>query len=207
MNKSQKEPVSTQGSSRQKKFRITNPDLNPFKNTRYESACLSQIDFDEQQADIISQWLSNPHDFLYIYSDPGVGKTHLTAAITNYFYDLDLPIYYVNEEKLFSELKALMNGGSVEWKMETVKDSPFLILDDIGCSRSDNEEKGMTIWQKDILFQIIDHRYTKRLPTILVSNYALNELKDIFHERLVSRLESTENITIKLKGHDRRKSA
>lgn len=188
-----------------RRFRITDPNLSPFKNTRFEEASLSKLDLDEEQAEQISQWLYDPTNFCYIYSSPGYGKTYLCAAVVNHFYERDIPAYYINEEKLFSDLRGLMKDNNVEWRMETIKDAFFLILDDVGSSRSDNEDQRMTIWQKDILFQIIDYRYSKNLATLIISNYSPQDLTSVFHERMVSRLTASENLIIKIKGFDRRK--
>jgi DNA replication protein DnaC len=61
---------------------------------------------------------------------------------------------------------------------ETVKASPLLILDDLGTQSS-------TPWAQEKLFQIMNHRYTANLPTVITTNEPIGHLD----ERLRARLE------------------
>ena len=61
--------------------------------------------------------------------------------------------------------------------METIREIPLLILDDLGAHNS-------TPWAQEKLFQIINHRYNNRLPTVVTTNQRLEELDP----RIASRL-------------------
>jgi len=63
---------------------------------------------------------------------------------------------------------------------ESIRTSPILILDDLGAHSS-------TPWAEEKLFQLINHRYNHRLPTVITTNLTMDEL-DRLDERLASRL-------------------
>jgi DNA replication protein DnaC len=58
-----------------------------------------------------------------------------------------------------------------------VKEAPLLILDDLGTQSS-------TPWAQEKLFQLINHRYTAQLPTVVTTNLPLEELGERLRTRL-----------------------
>jgi DNA replication protein DnaC len=62
-------------------------------------------------------------------------------------------------------------------RFSQIQDAPLLVLDDLGTQSS-------TPWAQEKLFQILNHRYNTRLPTVITSNYSPEEI-DL---RLRSRL-------------------
>ena len=181
--------------------------INPFTNSIYEKACLSQIDFDEQQTEVLQKWLENPNNILFIYSPPGVGKTHFSAAITNMRFSQKRYCWYMSENDLFKKLRAcIADDGDYSTLLNMMCENEFLILDDLGSTRSQSADKsGMTEWQKEVLFTYVDNRVSSGLPTVITSNYSIADLGQIFHERFTSRLGASKNIIMKLKGSDKRK--
>ncbi len=179
---------------------------NPFSNSIYEKACLSQIDFDEQQTEILQKWLLKPRNILFVYSPPGVGKTHFAAAITNMRFSEKKYCWYMAETELFKKLRAcIADDGDYSTLLTMMCENEFLILDDLGSTRSQSADKsGMTEWQKEILFTYVDNRVSSGLPTVITSNYSIQDLGQIFHERFTSRLGASKNIILKLKGNDKR---
>lgn len=179
--------------------------ISPFKGSKYESASLSQVDLEDRCSNIILKWIQNPKDILFIHSSPGIGKTHLCAAITHFFLDRQLPVYYMKEKTLFERLRAeIADGSNEERYLMYLCENEFMILDDI-CSTRNNSDYGMTDWQKDILFTFLDYRITSRFPTVITSNYSIDDMRKMFHERFISRLEAANNTIIHLKGYDKRK--
>jgi DNA replication protein DnaC len=62
-----------------------------------------------------------------------------------------------------------------------LKNAPVLALDDLGVQSS-------TPWAQEKLFQLINHRYNSRMPTLFTTNLALSE----FDARIESRLADAE---------------
>lgn len=177
---------------------------NPFTGTIYEDACLSKISFDEDQSEILSKFIDNPKNILYVHSPSGVGKTYFCAAVTNMRFSEKKYCWYMEEKDLFLKLKS--EGYDQLASLKNICENEFLILDDLGSTRGNDQDpdKWLTSWQKDVLFSYVDERVKYGLPTIITSNYSIHDLSPIFHERFISRLSAKKNIIMKLKGDDRR---
>lgn len=180
--------------------------LSKFNNTRYEDASLSHIDFDECDSQLLSEWIYNPKDILYIYSPPGVGKTYFCSALFNHFCEKGIYIVFYKEKDFFADLhQEMTEHRSVDFRLKSISEYDFLMFDDLGSTRSGSDGLNLTDWQKDQLFSLVDYRVDRKMPTIITSNYSPDELKSVFHERFISRIKSKDNTIIELKGNDKRK--
>ncbi|MBU9721163.1 MULTISPECIES: primosomal protein DnaI [Bacillaceae] len=109
---------------------------------------------------------------LYIYGPFGVGKTFLMGAIANELAERDIQTMIVYTPDFFRELKNGIQDGSYQKKLDQVKRSPVLILDDIGAETMSN-------WVRDdILGTLLQFRMMEKLPTLFTSNYDLDELEN-----------------------------
>lgn len=182
--------------------------ISPFKASKYEQASLSNLTLDEWDAEVIFNWLKNPTDIFFIYSTPGTGKTYLTAAIIHHYMHKNIPCLYLKEKDFINKLREQINDGfSEEQYLKYMCENSMIVLDDICSSRTnspDASEGKMTDWHKDMLFTFLDYRVNSRLPTIITSNYSLDDLGKMFHPRFISRLKATNNTILHLKGTDKR---
>ncbi|QQZ10642.1 primosomal protein DnaI [Heyndrickxia vini] len=108
---------------------------------------------------------------LYLFGNFGVGKSYLLAAIANHLAEtkqISSLIVYVPE--FFREMKQSLGDHTVNEKMEMVKKSPILMLDDIGA-------EVMSSWTRDeILGSILQFRMQENLPTFFSSNFDFDAL-------------------------------
>jgi len=135
-----------------------------------------------------------PEGWLVLSGPSGCGKTHLAAAITNRCLELGSAALFVIVPDLLDSLRAGYHPDSQESYDQTfdhVRNAPVLILDDFGAHSS-------TAWAQEKLFQIINHRFNARLPTVITTNQSLQKLDDRLYTRLsdpslsrVYELEST----------------
>lgn len=129
--------------------------------------------------------------------NPGIGKTHLCAALFNYIRHFNKR--YWSEGDLIRAIVGDHNtyGGDYFDHLMYKIDYHFLIIDDIG-STSYQE------WKEDLFFQILDKRMASMLPTVFTSNISRSGFGENFEARVTSRLFSSENLIIEVTGTDQR---
>lgn len=101
---------------------------------------------------------------------PGVGKTHLAAGVLVELIErYRIHGLFVEFTSLIHQIQATFDPGSPESKrqvLDPLMDAELLVLDELGSQQP-------TPWVRDILYLVINGRYTRRLPTIFTTNYRL----------------------------------
>jgi DNA replication protein DnaC len=123
---------------------------------------------------------NEPGGWLVLQGPSGCGKTHVAAAIANRCIQRGTPALFVVVPDLLDHLRAAYKPDaelSYDQLFEQVRNAPVLILDDLGTQSA-------TPWAQEKLFQLINHRFTARLPTVVTTNVPLHK----FDERLRTRL-------------------
>lgn len=153
---------------------------------------------------------------LFLSGKPGTGKTHLAASIIAENYLQFSPRPYYNESRsqwmstrltvpLFVTVPQLLVRFRATFKDENTTETDLLqeycqsrltIFDDMGSEK-------ISEWSLQMLYLIVDHRYTNLLPTIITSNLTLEEIGTTISDRIASRIAGMCEI-ISLKGDDRR---
>lgn len=118
---------------------------------------------------------------IFIYGMAGIGKTHIMACMIN-------ELTAKGERCLFTSMSELANINN-DWLKEKAKSVKFLFIDDIGAERIVKDSDRDT-WMQSQMFEVINARYGRQLPTIFSSNYSMNDLMEGkgLNERTVSRM-------------------
>ncbi|MFC2070460.1 ATP-binding protein [Chloroflexota bacterium] len=125
-------------------------------------------------------YADNPEGWLVFSGPSGCGKTHLAAAIANRRIDNNCPVFYISMPDLLDHLRSSFNPNSempYDEFFEQVRNTPLLILDDLGAQSS-------TPWAKEKLDQLLNHRYSNKLPTVIVSIIPVDEQEERIRTRL-----------------------
>lgn len=112
-------------------------------------------------------------EWLVILGNHGTGKTHLAAAIANQRLDQGRPAIFIVVPDLLDRLRAAYSPTSdvsYDELFESARETDLLILDDLGAQSS-------TPWAQEKLYQIINERYNRRLPTVITSNLSLDDME------------------------------
>jgi DNA replication protein DnaC len=123
-----------------------------------------------------------PEGWLVLTGPSGCGKTHLAAAIANQCIENNHPVFYITTPDLLDHLRSRFNPNSdmpYDEFFEQVRNTPLLILDDLGAQSS-------TPWAKEKLEQLLNHRYSNQLPTVIVSIVPIDEMEERLRTRLIT---------------------
>ena len=165
-------------------FKATNKDLEKALS-KIKDYALNYVKDYKENKDIKS---------LLISGNVGTGKTHLVAGIIDYLARLlkrrSIKIIFTTAINLIRLIRFSINSRDFEETIESFQYPDLLVIDDIGSEYGSD-------FAKEILFSIIDYRYSEMLPTIITTNLNLSILRErAGNDRLISRLLEYDMLTI-----------
>ena len=133
---------------------------------------------------------------MLFYGSVGTGKTFLSNCIAKELLDKGFSVIYFTSFQLFELLSGAISGGSENFRQayEPLLESDLLILDDMGTELSNT----FTVSK---LFQILNERMLAGKSTIISTNLSLQDFRDIYSERVFSRITSSYTL-LKFTGSD-----
>lgn len=121
--------------------------------------------------------------WLYLHGACGVGKTHLAVAAALEIRRESPFVLFAVVPDLLDHLRATFDparGVAYDERFDRIRNAYLLVLDDLGTENT-------TPWAREKLYQLFNHRYNERLPTIITSN----QEHKLLDERVLSRLLDT----------------
>lgn len=115
---------------------------------------------------------------------PGTGKTHLAVGIALHIMKDQRTVLFTTVQRAIRSIKDTWARGSEVSESQAIQTLAYpdlLILDEVGVQFGSD-------FEKQILFDVLNERYEKRKPCILLSNIAPSELSGYLGERVADRL-------------------
>lgn len=165
------------------KCRFDNFDLNYYQNTELDGAnprkrmnailklCREYvINFDPKTS-----------ESLLFMGDTGLGKTHLTLAVTYELLNRGFDVIYGAAYNLFSEMETEHFSSHTNAKYNAAINCDLLVVDDLGG-------EFVSPYIQSLLYNIINTRDLNGKPTIINTNLSMSDIATRYTPRVASRL-------------------
>ncbi|HZJ78896.1 MAG TPA: ATP-binding protein [Clostridia bacterium] len=121
---------------------------------------------------------------LFMYGATGLGKTHLSLAIAGKAIEAGFGVIYGSAQNILLKLErerfSRFNAENGESE-QTLLGCDLLVLDDLGAEFS-------TSFTVSVIYNIINTRLLRCLPTIISTNLNPEELEEKYTQRITSRI-------------------
>lgn len=135
---------------------------------------------------------------LLLFGNVGVGKSFLSCCIAKELLDKGYSVLYFSSENLFHILKENDFGKdskeNLYTSLEDIYNCDLVVIDDLGTELTNSYISAK-------LFSLINERILRNKSTIISTNLSLKDLRELYSERIFSRL-STKYKLCKLSGPD-----
>ncbi len=169
------------------------------KLENFEDAKKTCGDLKETYA-LMQKWCNSDFkkNLVYLAGPTGVGKTFLIRCMANELIESGKVVKIVTSFALNQDFKDFSRSHNDDLLNKYIN-CEVLFIDDLG---TEPIYKNITV---EFLYLIINERKMRKLPTIITSNLDLSNVREIYDERIYSRIvDRSTSITILLTGQDKR---
>lgn len=169
---------------------LQNCELSP--NYTFDNFVVGPSNKEASQASlIVASNLGQLYNPLFLYSQSGLGKTHLLNAIGNYISEQSptTKILYCSSQTLFEEYQqSIHNQADSEAFREYIKNFDILLVDDIQFFQNKKSTE-------EFFFNVFEHMRNNKKQLVLTSDRSPSELREL-DPRLQTRFASGLQISI-----------
>ncbi len=154
-----------------------------------------------ENRDFLLQWIRDfdqKHGNIMLTGNTGTGKTFLINCVAKALMDTYHSVIYLTSTDLFESFsKAMKNDDEDHQEMqEAILNCDLLVIDDLGTELNNS-------YTSSKLFYVLNQRMVFHKSVIISTNLSLNMIRDLYSERVSSRIISDYSI-IPLYGNDQR---
>lgn len=140
------------------------------------------------------------YNLIYLGGQTGVGKTHLMKCMANELIKENKVVMLTTSFAMNQDFLKSYSCRDLEEKdliLDKYLNAEVLFIDDLG---TELRQPNITV---SYLYLILNERKINKLPTIITSNLALNDIMDYYDERVSSRIiDKTNSICVYIEGND-----
>jgi DNA replication protein DnaC len=168
---------------------------------KYSHVCLENCDKQPKEyIQFAKDWAKKPTS-IFLCGGYGTGKTYFAFAMVREIFRkyprIIWPRYFTSPDLDSKLLKASKSDEGDSYLVNNFASQDLLFIDDLGRETKSDRLKRQ-------YFEILNYRYVNELPTILTSNFNLDQLGDVLDGAIASRLQEWQ--IIEFNGPDLRKS-
>jgi DNA replication protein DnaC len=155
---------------------------------------------DTDQKDLLKQLQGKS---VFIYGDVGKGKSVFMASLLKQVVRQGKQVKWISYTAFIMRLqnlfaKSISSETPYDEAEKVARFDGILFIDDLGAEK-------LTDFVKQITYFILNEREQRMLPTVITSNFSLDEIDEKIDRRISSRICGMCEVINFSRGHDRRK--
>ena len=174
--------------------------LEEFETTTFELS--SNPDFSKALYEKMKKWCHSAFakTLIFLSGQTGVGKTHLMKCMANELIKRHKLVTLTSSFAMHQDFLKCYATKDLEEKqliLDKYLTAEILFIDDLG---TELRQPNLTV---NMLYQVLNERKMKRMPTVITSNLTLEDVLDYYDERIASRIADKEtSVCVYIQGDD-----
>lgn len=165
-----------------KEQNFENFSLDFYKNSKDNFAKMSDVY--HFMKDYAESFCGSGSENLALFGGTGLGKTHLSSAVAGRLIERGFDVMYAGAVSMISDFENRRFGtgqNEEHGSVDRYTDCELLIIDDLGT-------EVVNQFTVSCIYNVINTRLNKKLPTILSTNLSPSEFRQKYWDRITSRV-------------------